>query len=147
MNNESFGSGTPAWGKGSVPTMTSRRGSTAYQSSYIPPKLNDPKASYAQQQTSITEDTLKTQYQAEGTGNMVLSQMATQRYQLQSAHGNVTDMRNTTELAKKELEAMAERVGRRKQRLKAIIVLLAFANIFCFFRLLICGGSFFCRTS
>ena len=123
----------------------SRQSPASYQNSaYQPPSISDPKASYAEQQTYITEDSLRTQYQAEGTANTVLSQMTTQRYQLQGAHDNVADMRQTTELARKELQIMAQKVGAKKRRLQMIIALLVVLDTFCFLRLSFCGGSFFC---
>jgi len=144
--NEVYGAGKQSWGKVNNRYNSSNSNSpSSYQTSYQPPKLHDPKASYAQQQTHVTEDSLRTQYQAEGTANTVLTQMTTQRYQLQNAQENVADTRLTTEAAKKELQIMTSRIGRRKKKLQAIIALLAILNIFCFFRLLYCGGSFFCR--
>mmetsp|Transcript_32307 Transcript_32307/g.39687 ORF Transcript_32307/g.39687 Transcript_32307/m.39687 type:complete len:167 (+) Transcript_32307:140-640(+) len=162
-----YGSGTPLWGKNESLTspqqqhnnnapgssqLNNRYQSTSYQNSpsasYQPPPVSNTTnntSNYVQQQTQTTEDSLRTQYQAEATANTVLSQMTTQRYQLQNAHDRVYDMRETTEKAKRELADLAAKNRKKKRRLQLIILLLGTLDLFLFLRLLYCGGSFFCR--
>ena len=52
---------------------------------------------YAEQQTNVLEDTVKTHYEAKSTAANVLMQLHTQHHQLQSAHDDVWDMRITAE--------------------------------------------------
>ena len=153
-----YGSGAPLWGKGEgVSSDQQGRGSgelknrgnyegQSYQKSsagsYQPPKV---KGTFPGQQTQVMEDTLRTHYEAEGTASAVLSQMTTQRYQLQGAHDNVFHMRETTEKAKRELADLATKTLRKKRRLQAIAALLAVIDGFLFLRIVYCGGSFFCR--
>lgn len=136
-----YGGGNPLWGGNE---NTRQRSSPSYQnSSYQPPNVS---ADYAQQQAGVMTDTLKTQYQAEGTANAVLSQMTTQRYQLQGAHDNVGQMKETTEQAKKEIAELMLKAGRKKKRLQVIIAALAITDLFLLYRLLKCGGSFICPS-
>eukprot|EP00594_Rhizosolenia_setigera_P013309 CAMPEP_0178965960 /NCGR_PEP_ID=MMETSP0789-20121207/16636_1 /TAXON_ID=3005 /ORGANISM="Rhizosolenia setigera, Strain CCMP 1694" /LENGTH=119 /DNA_ID=CAMNT_0020651131 /DNA_START=180 /DNA_END=539 /DNA_ORIENTATION=+ len=113
--------------------------------SYQPPKAGGGGTTYAEQQTGVVEDSLRTQYQAEATANTVMAQMTTQRYQLQGARDNVADMRQTTEKAKKELADLASKAAKKRRRLQMIIAFLAATDTLLFFRLAYCGGSFFCR--
>lgn len=114
---------------------------TSYQKggSYEPPGQT-----YAEQQTNVLEDTVKTHYQAETTAANVLTQMHTQRHQLQGASDDVWEMRKTTEEAKRELANLAAKNRRKKHRLYAIITALAITDFFLFLRLLQCRGGFFC---
>mmetsp|Transcript_10256 Transcript_10256/g.21587 ORF Transcript_10256/g.21587 Transcript_10256/m.21587 type:complete len:156 (-) Transcript_10256:349-816(-) len=151
-----YGSGAPLWGKSEgFSSEQQGRGSgelknryegQSYQNSaagsYKPPNVSGSKP---EQQTQMMEDTLRTNYEAEGTAATVLSQMTTQRYQLQSAHDNVYDMRETTEKAKRELADLAAKTKRKKRRLQTIVALLAVTDMLLFLRILQCGGSFFCR--
>mmetsp|Transcript_34526 Transcript_34526/g.103205 ORF Transcript_34526/g.103205 Transcript_34526/m.103205 type:complete len:156 (-) Transcript_34526:542-1009(-) len=151
-----YGSGAPLWGKGEgLSSKQQGRGSgelknryegQSYQNSaggsYQPPKVS---GTYSEQQTQVVEDTLRTHYEAEGTAATVLSQMTTQRYQLQGAHDNVFDMRETTEKAKRELADLAAKNKRKKRRLQGIVILLAVTDLLLFVRIVQCGGSFFCR--
>lgn len=107
--------------------------------SYVPPGMT-----YADQQTNVLEDTVKTHYQAEGTAANVLTQMHTQRHQLKGAHDDVWDMRKATEEARRELEALIAKNRRKKVRLYAIIGALAMTDLFLFLRIAQCRGSFFC---
>eukprot|EP00586_Coscinodiscus_wailesii_P020349 CAMPEP_0172501516 /NCGR_PEP_ID=MMETSP1066-20121228/150598_1 /TAXON_ID=671091 /ORGANISM="Coscinodiscus wailesii, Strain CCMP2513" /LENGTH=140 /DNA_ID=CAMNT_0013276327 /DNA_START=162 /DNA_END=584 /DNA_ORIENTATION=+ len=121
-----------------------RNQSNSYQhaGTYQPPAVS---GSYAQQQTQITEDSLRTQYEAEATANTVLSQMTTQRYQLQNAHDQVTGMKETTEMAKRELADLASKTLKKKRRLQLIVAALGTLDFLLLVRLFYCGGSFFCR--
>lgn len=110
-----------------------QQGGTAY----VPP-------TYADQQTSILEDTVKTHYQAEGTAANVLTQMHTQRHQLKSAHDDVWDMRKAAEEARRELESLIAKNRKKKMRLYAIIAALAMTDLLLFFRIAQCRGGFFC---
>ena len=107
--------------------------------SYVPPGK-----SFADQQTNVISDTMKSQYQAESTANAVLTQLHTQRHQLQGANDNVWDMRQATEETKRELQDLHAKYRARKNKLKIYIALLASADLFLFLRLLQCHGSFFC---
>eukprot|EP00567_Pseudictyota_dubia_P016272 CAMPEP_0197439626 /NCGR_PEP_ID=MMETSP1175-20131217/6332_1 /TAXON_ID=1003142 /ORGANISM="Triceratium dubium, Strain CCMP147" /LENGTH=82 /DNA_ID=CAMNT_0042969573 /DNA_START=14 /DNA_END=259 /DNA_ORIENTATION=+ len=80
-----YGSGSPLWGESDgLSSKQQGRGSgelknryegKSYQNSaggsYQPPKVS---GTYAEKQTQITEDTLRTHYEAEGTAATVLSQ-------------------------------------------------------------------------
>ena len=108
-------------------------------SSYIPPGR-----SYAEQQTNVVQDSVKTQYQAEATANTVLTQMHTQRHQLQGAHDDVWKMREATEKAKREIEDLAAKRRQQRFRLYGIIAILGTVDLLLFLRIVKCGGSFFC---
>ena len=88
-----YGSGAPLWGQGES------TGQPSNSSKYQAPKLGDGN-SYQEEQNYIVRDSLKTNYDADGTAAAVLSQMTTQRYQLQSAHDDVFQMREATEKEK-----------------------------------------------
>lgn len=107
--------------------------------SYVPPGK-----SYADQQTNILSETVQTQYQAENTANVVLSQMNAQRQQLQGANDDVWDMRNATEETKRELRDLHEKYRARKRKLYTYIAILAVSDVLLFFRIARCRGSFFC---
>jgi len=108
-------------------------------SSYIPPGRT-----YAEQQTNVVQDAVKTQYQAEATANTVLTQMHTQRHQLQGAHDDVWKMREATEKAKREIEDLAAKRRQQRFRLYGIIAILGTVDLVLFLRIIKCGGSFFC---
>eukprot|EP00560_Eucampia_antarctica_P003186 CAMPEP_0197836492 /NCGR_PEP_ID=MMETSP1437-20131217/29168_1 /TAXON_ID=49252 ORGANISM="Eucampia antarctica, Strain CCMP1452" /NCGR_SAMPLE_ID=MMETSP1437 /ASSEMBLY_ACC=CAM_ASM_001096 /LENGTH=135 /DNA_ID=CAMNT_0043442707 /DNA_START=185 /DNA_END=592 /DNA_ORIENTATION=+ len=116
-----------------------------YQSgagSYQPPRVA---GDYAEQQTGVVEDTMRTHYQTEGTAATVLSQMTTQRNQLEGAHNDVHNMKETTEKAKNELINLIAKVRAKKRKLQLIVAALSAIDLFLFFRIAVCGGSFFCR--
>mmetsp|Transcript_47465 Transcript_47465/g.55444 ORF Transcript_47465/g.55444 Transcript_47465/m.55444 type:complete len:159 (+) Transcript_47465:83-559(+) len=156
-----YGTGTaPLWGKqgeslssphqqqqsGSNLSNRFQTGSPSYQNpsggSYQPPNVGN----NAQDQAQVLADTVKSQYEAEATAAQVMSQMTTQRYQLQNAHENVYNVRDTTEQAKQELTELQAKGRRKKRRLQIIAGFLATADMILFLRLLLCGGSFFCRS-
>jgi hypothetical protein len=156
-----YGSGAPLWGKKGESLMAQQdqhhsgtlnnRGGTAYQpqqsgvgGNYQPPKQQTGLV-YAEQQTHIMEDTMRKQYETEGIAQTVLSQMTTQRHQLQGAHGNVWEMREATEKAKRELMDLQVKWRAKKRRLQMIIAILGLIDLLLFVRLVQCGGSFFCR--
>jgi len=87
---------------------------------------------------------MKTHYEAEGTAAAVMSQMTTQRHQLQRAHDDVAGTRMKGEQAKRELDDLINKVRRKKRRLYAIIAMLGAVDALLFLRILQCGGSFFC---
>ena len=158
-----YGSGAPLWGRNGE-SLTSQQqqqqqhsqGSTLnnrFQSSgpyqqgtvsgnYQPPKVA---GTYAEQQTQVMEDTMRSQYETESVAHTVLSQMTAQRYQLQGAHNNVWEMRETTEKAKRELMDLQMKARAKKRRLQMIIAVLVTVDVLLFIRLIQCGGSFFCR--
>eukprot|EP00816_Leptocylindrus_hargravesii_P001089 CAMPEP_0196813750 /NCGR_PEP_ID=MMETSP1362-20130617/38843_1 /TAXON_ID=163516 /ORGANISM="Leptocylindrus danicus, Strain CCMP1856" /LENGTH=164 /DNA_ID=CAMNT_0042190111 /DNA_START=9 /DNA_END=503 /DNA_ORIENTATION=+ len=162
-----YGSGAPLWGNGeSLSAPANKHGGAdgsgggsykSYQDSgavdsrlprqgnaymYRAPTLEG--GTYQEQQSHLVEDSLKTNYEAEGTAAAVLSQMTTQRYQLKAAHDDVWEMREATEKAKRELADMHAKSRKKKQRLQMIIAVLAVTDTFLLLRLLRCGGSFFC---
>jgi hypothetical protein len=107
---------------------------------YSPPG----RTTYAEQQTNVILDSVKTQYQAEAAANSVLSQMHVQRHQIKGAHDDVWKMREATESAKREIEDLAMRKRQHRCRLYAIISILALADFLLLLRIIKCGGSFFC---
>lgn len=109
----------------------------SYQQSYSGKAL-------AEEQTNTLKDTLSTQYQAAETANAVLNQLHGQRQQLQGANEDVWETRQLTEETKRELHALQAKYREKKNRLKAIIVLVGLIDFFMFLRLLRCRGSFFC---
>jgi|EP01083_Nonionella_stella_P014356 hypothetical protein len=119
---------------------------TSYQNStspsYRPPKVS---GSYAQQQTQVMEDTMRTHYETEATSAAVLSQLRTQRGQLDGANKNVWEMRQAAERAKKDITSMAKKVRKKKMRLQMIAIVLAVVDFVLFVRLVQCGGSFYCK--
>ena len=152
MADQSFGSGALGWGGGGS-RHQQQRGSgefrnryegQSYQNStsggYQPPS----QGTYAEQQTATVEDTMKAHYEAEGTAAAVMSQLTTQRHQLQRAHDDVGDTRMKGEQAKRELDELINKVRRKKRRLQVIIAMLATADLLLFLRIAQCGGSFFC---
>jgi hypothetical protein len=116
--------------------------SMSYQSSqgYQPPATQ----TYAQQQTSVLHDTVKTQYQTDATAQTVLSQLHSQRQQLGGAADDVWEMRIATEQAKRELAALKDKHMAKKRRLYTIIAVLGAVDFVLFLRLLQCHGSFIC---
>ena len=108
------------------------------QGTYQPP------TSYAEKQTEVLTDAVRTQYQAEGTANAVLTRMTDQRNQLTEAHENVWQMRHATEKAKRELQELNNKYRKKKFRLYVTIAALGFMDLLLFFRILQCRGGFFC---
>lgn len=156
MADQSFGSGAPGWGGGGSRHQQQRgsgefrnryegQSGQSYQNStsggYQP---YQPQGAYAEQQTATVEDTMKAHYEAEGTAAAVMSQLNTQRHQLQRAHDDVGDTRMKGEQAKRELDELINKVRRKKRRLQVIIAMLATADLLLFLRIAQCGGSFFC---
>jgi hypothetical protein len=106
---------------------------------YVPPGRT-----YAEQQTNTIQDSVKTQYQAEEKAATVLSQMHTQRHQLQGAHNDVSKMREATEMAKREIADLHTKMQRKRHKLFAIIAALSIVDFLLFLRIVKCGGGFFC---
>jgi len=98
---------------------------------------------YAEQQTGVIHDTVKTQYEAEGTATAVLGQMNAQRHQIKGANDDVWAMREATAKAKRELEELREKNLRKKRRLYYWIAGLATVDFLLFMRLIQCHGHFF----
>eukprot|EP00540_Astrosyne_radiata_P022065 CAMPEP_0116837668 /NCGR_PEP_ID=MMETSP0418-20121206/8779_1 /TAXON_ID=1158023 /ORGANISM="Astrosyne radiata, Strain 13vi08-1A" /LENGTH=127 /DNA_ID=CAMNT_0004467573 /DNA_START=93 /DNA_END=476 /DNA_ORIENTATION=- len=127
--------------------MTSRAGggggsptATPYQSYQNSP----PGKTYAEQQTNVLQDTVKTQYEADSTAANVLSQMHQQRQQLQGTRDDVMGMRTATAQAKQELTEIYDRNRRKKRRLYFIIAVLSIVDLALIIRIIQCHGSFFC---
>jgi hypothetical protein len=109
----------------------------SYQQSYSGKAL-------AEEQTNTLKDTVSTHYQAAETANAVLNQLHGQRQQLQGANEDVWQTRQLTEETKRELHALQAKYREKKNKLKAIIVLVGLVDLLMFFRLVFCRGSFFC---
>jgi uncharacterized protein YqfB (UPF0267 family) len=109
----------------------------SYQQSYSGKAL-------AEEQTNTLKDTVSTHYQAAETANAVLNQLHGQRQQLQGANEDVWQTRQLTEETKRELHALQAKYREKKNKLKAIIVLVGLVDLLMFMTLLRCRGSFFC---
>lgn len=72
--------------------------------------------------------------------------MQTQRQQLQGAQGNVWEMRQSAEKAKRDITAMVKKARQKKLKLQMIAIGLALVDFFLLVRLLQCGGRFFCKS-
>lgn len=106
---------------------------------YVPPGRT-----YGEQQTNVIQDSVKTQYQAEEKAATVLSQLHTQRHQLQGAHGDVSKMREATEKAKREIADLSTKMKQKRNKLLGIITMLGIVDFLLFLRIVKCRGSFFC---
>lgn len=154
-----YGSGKPAWARGDVEDGVKRRtngnnsgnsaGGGSYQrggdnnNNYQPPQLTG--TTFAEQQTNVVEDTMRTHVQAETTANTVLATLHAQRHQLQNANDDTWQMRTNVANAQRELRELQAKAWKKKQRLYIIIGILGFVDTMLFFRIVQCGGSFFCR--
>jgi len=98
------------------------------------------------QQTDNIEDTRRIQHQAEGTAAEVLSQMNIQGDQLKGADKNVWKLRESLEKSKQQLDDLIVKLRKKKLRLQIIAGILATIDLILFFRLFVCGGTFFCRS-
>jgi nuclear transport factor 2 (NTF2) superfamily protein len=83
--------------------------------------------------------------QAETTANTVLATLHAQRQQLQNANDDTWAMRTNVALAQRELKELQQKAWAKKRKLYVIIGMLAFVDLMLFFRIVQCGGSFFCR--
>lgn len=119
--------------------LNNRFNSYQQSGSYVPPGQT-----FADKQTGMLSDTVKTQYQAEETANAVMNHLHGQRHQLQTANNDVWDMRQATEQTKRELKELHAKYKEKKLRLYMWIVLLGAIDFLLFLRLLRCRGSFFC---
>ena len=155
-----YGSGKPTWARGDaedgVPNRRPNSGSGnsggSYQHGgsgggdsygYQPPQVTG--TMYAEQQSQVVEDTMRTHVQAETAANNVLSTLHAQRQQLQNANDDTWQMRTNVANAQRELKELQQKAWKKKQRLYMIIGLLGFVDFTLFFRIVQCGGSFFCR--
>mmetsp|Transcript_24482 Transcript_24482/g.41922 ORF Transcript_24482/g.41922 Transcript_24482/m.41922 type:complete len:155 (-) Transcript_24482:268-732(-) len=150
-----YGSGKPAWGRGGdvedgmrqrSPNSGNSNGSYQrgdYAANYQPPQLAT--GTYAEQQTHVVEDTMRTQIQAETTATTILDTMVQQKQQLQNANDDTWAMRTNVANAQRELKELQQKAWKKKQRLYVIIGLLGTVDLVLFFRIVQCGGSFFCR--
>jgi hypothetical protein len=119
--------------------LNNRFNSYQQSGSYVPPGRT-----LADQQTNTLTDTVKAQYEAEGTATAVLNQLHGQRSQFQGANDDVWDMRRATEQTKRELESLRAKYLEKKMRLYGIIAMLATLDFFLFYRIVHCRGGFFC---
>jgi len=103
-----------------------------------------PPVHYAADQTQQLEGTTRAYYQADETARNVLQKMSEQRRQLEGAHQDADEMRHLTEAAKRELKELRAKYRKKKQQLFVTIGVLAMTDLFLLFRILQCGGNFFC---
>lgn len=120
--------------------LSNRYNSYQQSGSYVPPGQQ-----YAESQTNVIADAVKTQYESENTANAVLEQLNAQRQQIQTANEDVWDMRHATDQTKRELRDLQDKYRARKRKLYMYIAVLGAVDFLLFLRLLRCGGSFFCR--
>ena len=83
--------------------------------------------------------------EAEGTAAEVLSQMNIQGDQLKGADKNVWKLRESLEKSKQQLDDLIVKLRKKKLRLQIIAGILATIDLILFYRLFVCGGTFFCR--
>jgi hypothetical protein len=164
-----YGSGRPAWGgggdveegglsrrtphnsNGSINNNSNNNnngsyqqgGARSYQSNYQAPQLS---GTYAEQQSQIMEDAMRTHVAAETTANNVLAKLHAQRHQLQNANDDTWQMRQNVATAQRELKELQQKAWAKKRRLYGIIGLLSAVDLMLFLRIVQCGGSFFCRN-
>ena len=122
----------PSTGSGNASQFNS------YQHGYQPPVF------YAEHQTQTLEDTTKTYHQAEETSGHVLNQLQIQRNQLLNTHENVDNIKQISEIAKRELEELKRKYREKKQRLYLWIAILSITDALLFFRIIQCHGNFYC---
>lgn len=103
-----------------------------------------PPVHYAADQTKALEDTTRAFYQADETAGHVLEKMTAQRQQLNAGHADVFALRQATEQARRELQELHKKYQQKKQKLYAVIALLALTDMMLFLRIVQCRGSFFC---
>ncbi|KAL7441576.1 hypothetical protein ACHAXH_010009 [Discostella pseudostelligera] len=151
----SYGSGKPAWARGGdnedgVPVNRRSPGigggsGDSYQNDvgYRPPQLGQ---TYAEQQSHILDDTMRTHVHAESTANTLLATLHSQRQQLQNANEDTRQMRSNVAEASRELKELQRKVMARKRKLYIMIGMLALVDTMLFLRIVQCGGSFFCRS-
>jgi len=155
-----YGSGRPAWDEegglsrrtphnsnGSINNNNNsgsyqQGGGRSYQSNYQAPQLS---GTYAEQQSQIMEDAMRTHVAAETTANNVLAKLHAQRHQLQNANDDTWQMRQNVATAQRELKELQQKAWAKKRRLYGIIGLLSAVDLMLFLRIVQCGGSFFCR--
>ena len=122
-------------------------GGGSYQHSdvgYRPPQLGG--LTYAEQQSHVLDDTMRTHVHAESTANTLLATLHSQRQQLQNANEDTRQMRSNVAEASRELKELQRKVMARKRKLYMMIGALALVDTMLFLRIVQCGGSFFCRS-
>jgi len=159
-----YGSGQPAWSRGSDVeeggglsrrTPHNSNGSINNNGSYQRGEggggggynYQAPQSSggYAEQQTQIMEDAMRTHVTAETTANNVLAKLHAQRHQLQNANDDTWEMRQNVATAQRELKELQQKAWAKKKRLYGVIGMLSVVDLILFLRIVQCGGSFFCR--
>mmetsp|Transcript_24170 Transcript_24170/g.52130 ORF Transcript_24170/g.52130 Transcript_24170/m.52130 type:complete len:174 (-) Transcript_24170:170-691(-) len=138
-SNGSYQRGEVSGGSGGYNSNNNSNNNSNYQA----PQLAT--GAYADQQTHVVQDTMRTHVQAETTANTVLASLHAQRQQLQNANDDTWQMRTNVANAQRELKELKQKAFMKKQRLYMIIGLLAVVDLTLFFRIVQCGGSFFCR--
>jgi len=126
-----YGSGAPSWSRGrdNSSNVNNRfNGSSSYQAGggiggntttdYIPPMVS---RTYADQQTHVIEDSMKTLYEVENTAGTVQNQLFTQRQQLQGTSRNVNEMRDATERSRREIAELISKRDKKRYQLLMIV--------------------------
>lgn len=113
-----------------------------YAYDYQPPHV-----SYANRQSQVVEDSLRTFIRAENAASNVLETLQMQRQQLRKANDDTWKIRSNAIKAQQQLKELQQKAWKKKQCLYAVIAMLAFVDATLFVRLVHCGGSFFCRRS
>lgn len=119
-------------------TSSSTTASGGVVGAYKPPVY------YAADQTKVLEDSTKVYYQTEDTANAVLNQLTQQRQQVVGAHNNVWEMRSAADKVQQELEELKAKYQAKKRRLYMYIGALSLIDFLLFFRIIQCGGNFYC---
>ena len=113
-----------------------------YACDYQPPQL-----SYAEQQSQVVDDSMRTYIQAENAASNVLQTLQMQRQQLQKANDDTWKIRSNAIKAQQQLKELQQKVWKKKQCLYAVIAMLSCVDYILFARIVHCGGSFFCKRS
>jgi len=98
----------------------------------------------SEQQNNTLQDTTTAYYQADDTANHVLERLSAQRTQLEHATGHVDGMQNATAQAQLEMRELRKKIMEKKQRLYFVIGMLTITDLFLFWRIVHCGGNFYC---
>ena len=106
-----------------------------------------PQRSYAEQQSQVVEDSVRTYIRAENSASNVLLTLQMQRQQLQKANDDTWKIRSNAIKAQQQLKELQHKAWKKKQCLYAVIVMLSFVDYILFARIVHCGGGFFCRQS
>jgi hypothetical protein len=121
-----YGSGAPSWSRGreGSSNLNNRfNGPSSYQAGggnaeYTPPMVS---RTYADQQTHVMEDTMKTLYEVENTAGNVQGQLYTQRQQLEGTSRTVNEMRDATERSRREIAELTAKRDKKRYQLLTVV--------------------------